>query len=174
MIRALSLLAVTGLVSCNEEFNTNETETTTRLWKRKKPAYWEFPITDPTEKPDLSAEYCKDVNMEQLGENITGLITKPMRGQGDNLLTMIVTYVLTLHRFIRKTNTTDDIAIRMAKDLIKTKRPQFLDMELDLETLNKRVGLDKYEFQHFKWVLEDIQNSWEKLKGILFGEGDEL
>lgn len=156
MIRILKFLVLISLVSC------------TTKWTRKKPAYWEFPETTTSQKPDISAEYCKTINMAELGANITEIVTEPRRGLADPLLHSVVTYVLTLHRFIRKCNTTDDIAIRMARDLIQNKRPKFLDMELDMPVINLRVGFDKYEFQHFQWVMEDIQQSWEKLKGLLF------
>lgn len=148
-----------GFVSC-----------TTKLWTRKKPAYWEFPETTTTERPDFSAEYCKSTNMIELGENITEVVRKPRRGLADHLIHSVVTYVVTLHRFIRKCNTTDDVAVRMARDLIQNKRPQFMDMELDMSEINFRVGFDKYEFQHFKWVMEDIQQSWEKLNVLIFGK----
>ncbi|KAG8242387.1 hypothetical protein J6590_066888 [Homalodisca vitripennis] len=157
MIGGVKLVVLFSLVSC------------TTKWKRKKPAYWEFPETSTTERPDVSAEYCKSVNMDELGANITGIVTKPVRGHAEPLLNAVVLYVLTLHRFIRKCNTTDDIAIRMARDLIENKRPSFLDMEIDMPTINRRVGFDRYEFQHFQWVWEDIVNSWEKLKEIVLG-----
>lgn len=157
MIKSLKFVVLIGLVS------------STTKWTRKKPAYWEFPETTTSEKPDISAELCKSTNMDELGANITEIVSKPRRGLADPLMHSVVTYVLTLHRFIRKCNTTDDIAIRMARDLIQNKKPKFMDMELDIPVLNLRVGFDKYELQHFQWVLEDIQQSWEKLKGILFG-----
>uniref|UniRef100_A0A1B6L6U3 Uncharacterized protein n=1 Tax=Graphocephala atropunctata TaxID=36148 RepID=A0A1B6L6U3_9HEMI len=157
MVGSVKFLVLISLVSC------------TTKWKRKKPAYWEFPETTTTEKPDVSAEYCKTVNMDELGENITAIVTKPVRGHAEPLLNAVILYVLTLHRFIRKYNTTDDIAQKMAKDLIENKRPKFLDIEVDMPVISNRVGFDKYEFQHFQWVWEDIVNSWEKLKVIILG-----